>query len=93
MANLLTPRISATELARNLASVIDQVRVSRSRVVITRGNQDVAQLVPVVSNGATLADLGRLLSRNRLSPEEKRAFNDDLRTIREAAGLPVSPWE
>ena len=56
MANLLTPRISATELARNLASAIDQVRVSRSRLIITRGNQDVAQLVPVISNGATLAD-------------------------------------
>lgn len=92
MANLLTPRISATELARNLATVIDQVRVSRTRMVITRGNQDVAQLVPVVSNGATLADLDRLLKRNILSQEEKRTFSEDLRTIREAAVLPKSPW-
>jgi len=93
MANLLTPRISATELARNLASAIDQVRVSRSRLIITRGNQDVAQLVPVISNGATLADLDRLLKRNILSQAEKRAFSEDLRTIREAAALPKSPWD
>lgn len=92
MANLLTPRISATELARNLASIIDQVRVSRTRMVITRGNQDVAQLVPVVSNGATLADLGRLLQRNLLNREQQHAFSNDLRTIREAASLPTSPW-
>lgn len=93
MANLLTPRISATELARNLASAIDQVRVSRSRLIITRGNQDVAQLVPVISNGATLADLDRLLKRHSLSREEKRAFSKDLRTIREAATLPTSAWD
>lgn len=93
MSSLLTPRISATELARNLASAIDQVRVARARLVITRGNQDVAQLVPVVNNGATLADFMRLVQRHQLSQAEQRTFNADLRAIRGAATLPTSAWD
>ncbi|MFZ1386019.1 MAG: hypothetical protein WBP46_02155 [Thiolinea sp.] len=93
MANLLTARISATELARNLASIIDQVRVSRYRMVITRGNQDIAQITPVANQHFTLADLNTLLERNRLSAKERQAFSDDLKSIRQAAKLPASPWE
>jgi hypothetical protein len=40
-----------------------------------------------------LADLDRLLKRHSLSQEEKRAFSQDLRTIREAATLPTSAWD
>lgn len=93
MAHLLTTRISATELARNLASVIDQVRMSRYRMVITRGNQDIAQLTPVASQHFTLADLNKLLQANRLSATERQAFSQDLNSIRQAATLPQSPWE
>lgn len=71
MAHLLTTRISATELARNLASVISQVRVSRSRMVITRGNQEIAQITPVANQHFTLADLDKLLKANRLSATER----------------------
>lgn len=93
MAHLITNRISATELARNLASVIDQVRVSRYRMVITRGNQDIAQITPVAKQNFTLADLDKLLQRNRLSAAERKSFSHDLKSIRQAATLPQSPWE
>lgn len=93
MAHLLTTRISATELARNLASVIDQVRVSRYRMVITRGNQDIAQITPVANQNFSLADLNKLLHANRLSAAERKAFSQDLNNIRQAATLPQSPWE
>lgn len=93
MSNLSAPRISTTELARNLASIIDQVRVARSRLVITRGNQAVAQLIPVTGNGATLADLARLVQRHHLDCAEQRAFSEDLRVIREAAIVPESAWD
>ena len=93
MNNLPKQRITTTELARNLANVIDQVRISRTRMTITKGNQEVAQLVPAVGNGATLADLQVLLDSSPLSADEKRAFSKDIETIREAGELPESPWE
>ena len=92
MENLPKQRITATELARNLANVIDQVRISRTRMTITKGNQEVAQLVPVAGNGATLADLKALLENSPLSVEEQRTFSEDIRVIREAGVLPESPW-
>lgn len=92
MENLPKQRITTTELARNLANVVDQVRVSRTRMMITKGTQEVAQLVPVAGNGATLADLQVLLESAQLSTEEKLAFSLDVRTIREAGELPDSPW-
>ena len=60
MKELPKQRISTTDLARNLANVIDQVRISRTRMTITKGSQEVAQLVPVAGNGTTLADLQAL---------------------------------
>lgn len=92
MMNLPKQTISATELARNLANVIDQVRISHTRMTITKGNQAVAQLVPVAGNGTKLADLQVLLDNHSLSSTEQQNFNEDLETIRHAADLPESPW-
>ncbi len=91
--NLLSPKISATELARNLASVIDQVRISRTRMTITKGNQAIAQITPIVASDVTLADLGQLLKANSLSKVQKQSFGDDLDKIARNAELPESPWE
>ncbi|MGB1310414.1 MAG: type II toxin-antitoxin system prevent-host-death family antitoxin [Leucothrix sp.] len=93
MEKLPKQQISTTELARNLANVIDQVRVSRTSVVVTKGSQEVAQLVPVAGNGTTLADLQALVASTPLSIAEKQAFGNDIQSIREAVSLPESPWE
>jgi antitoxin (DNA-binding transcriptional repressor) of toxin-antitoxin stability system len=93
MANQLISKISATELARNLASVIDQVRVGRLPMTITRGNQDIAQIIPVINNHVTLADLSLVLNANRLSNTQKKAFSTDISAIRQSATLPLSSWE
>lgn len=53
-----TDTITVTELARNLASVIDRVRVSSRRIAITRGNQTVAELSPAVQPGMTAGKTG-----------------------------------
>lgn len=90
--NLPKQTISATELARNLANVIDQVRISHTRMTITKGNQAIAQLIPVAGNGTTLADLQMLLDKSPLSSAEQQHFNEDLDAIRSAANLPESPW-
>lgn len=93
MKDLPKQRITTTELARNLANVIDQVRISRTHMTITKGNQEVAQLVPLVGNGTTLADLQTLLDNAPLSAVEQQSFKQDIQTIRQAATLPESPWE
>lgn len=93
MHNYLTPKISATELARNLASVIDQVRVERTRMTITKGNQDIAQIIPIISSNTTLADLSALLNANRLNKHQKQSFKQDLGIIKQQATLPPSSWK
>jgi len=93
MQNHLTQKISATDLARNLASVIDQVRVARQPMTITRGNQDIAQIVPVLNSTVNLSDLSFLLKKQRLSQQQKQRFTDDLSSIRQSATLPESNWD
>ena len=73
--------------------MIDQVRISRTRMMITKGSHEVAQLIPVAGNGTTLADLQALLESSPLSVVEQQSFSDDIQTIRQAASLPESPWE
>jgi len=93
MPNQLTQKISATELARNLASVIDQVRVARQPMTITRGNQDIAQIIPVLNSAVSLSDLSALLKKQRLSQQQKQRFSDDLLHIRQSSSLPDSNWD
>ena len=93
MVNQLIQRISATDLARNLASVIDQVRVARLPMTITRGNQDIAQIIPVVNSTVSLSDLVSLLKRSSISKQQKQSFADDLSHVRQSATLPNSDWD
>ena len=88
-----TAKISATELVRNLSGIIDQVRISRTSMTITKGNQDVARLVPILSSHMSLADLNQLLKADRLSREEKKSFQKDIETLAQQAVLPDSPWK
>ncbi|MES9881361.1 MAG: type II toxin-antitoxin system prevent-host-death family antitoxin [Sedimenticola sp.] len=85
--------VTATDLARNLATLIDRVRVSGKRIAITRGNREVAQLVPPRNEGASAAELLELLKSNSLTETERSSLADDLQTIRKNASLPPSPWE
>lgn len=93
MANQHIVKISATELARNLASIIDKVRIERTRMTITKGNQDVAQIMPIIGSNVTLTDLAFLLGNNKLSSKQKQGFSDDLTDIRQRATLPESSWD
>ena len=85
--------ITVTELARNLASVIDHVRISSTRVSVTRGSQTVAEINPAVQPGITLGNLSDLLQRESWANKEKSLYLADLKTARESAALPPSPWE
>jgi len=88
-----TESVTVTELARNLATIIDRVRVSAVRVSITRGSQTVANLTPVAQSGMTLGGLLDLLQSSALSVEEQEDYARDVESVQESAGIPPSPWE
>jgi len=85
--------ITVTELARNLASVIDHVRISSTRISVTRGSQTVAEINPTVQPGITLGNLLDILQRESWENKDKHRFAAELKTVRKSAVLPPSPWE
>lgn len=94
MKALIKDSITSTDLARNLASTIDQVRLSGQIIEITKGNQTVAQLIPAAHKGFPVAQLKRFFQElPHLDGKSKTRFASDLKTIRDNATLPGSPWE
>ena len=86
--------ISATTLARNVSESIDDVRISRKSVLITKGKKVIAQLSPAPKSGLSIQGLQRLLrSLPKLSSNDASQLNEDLKTIRNSAKLPGNPWE
>lgn len=85
--------ISTTELVRNLAVVIDRVRISGRRLAITKGNQTVAELSPPPKAGYPIADLGTLLASLPGLGEGAQSMADDFAQIRQRAALPGNPWD
>lgn len=85
--------ITVTELARNLATVIDRVRISSTQVSITRGSQTVAKLSPVTQPGMTLGGLLDVLKSSALSADEQQSFAADMQSVHTSATVPPSSWE
>ena len=46
--------ISATTLARNVSQTIDNVRISRTNILITKGNKVIAELSPPPKKGLSI---------------------------------------
>ncbi|MEA3467431.1 MAG: type II toxin-antitoxin system prevent-host-death family antitoxin [Thermodesulfobacteriota bacterium] len=86
-------KISATELARNLSSIIDKVRISRTHIIITKRNQNIAELIPAHNQGFPAAKLAEFLKDLALGPVDQKEFSADLDLIRKESLLPDSPWE
>ena len=86
-------KISATELARNLSSVIDRVRINRAHITITKRNQSIAELIPAHRQGFPVAKLAEFLENQSLALADRKEFSEDLALIRKKSSLPDSPWE
>lgn len=84
--------ISATDLARNVASVIDKVRVSGHSVYITKGSQTVAELNPPPKQGLPVSQLGEFLKSLPSLGDDAEQMSEDMKTIRSHANLPENPW-
>ena len=85
--------ISATDLVRNLALVIDKVRISGKSLYITKGSQTVAELNPPPKSGYPIAELAGLLGALPELGKEAAALSVDLKAIRKQAQLPKTSWD
>jgi antitoxin (DNA-binding transcriptional repressor) of toxin-antitoxin stability system len=74
----LSETLTATEVARRWAEVLNRVAYRRESFVVVRGNRPVAELRPVPM-ATHLVDLPNLMaSLPRLNAEEAEAFAADL---------------
>ncbi len=84
--------LTATEVARRFADVLNRVAYRRESFVIVRGQRPVAELRPVPT-GARLADLPALLAAlPRLDDADAFAADLDAARTELAAEEPADPW-
>jgi prevent-host-death family protein len=86
--------MSATEVARNFSSVLDAVKDGES-VVITRGGEQIATLVPTPrANGAALAEVLRKWQGYPSLDDEWAARMHSVRKMMNEWGeLDRDPWQ
>lgn len=89
-------RITATELARTLSSVLNEVRYRDVSLEVWRGKEVVARIEPPLSRRVSGFPLERLnaLVRGlpRLESEDAQAFLDELRELDQQVGVAEDPW-
>ncbi|MBI4660660.1 MAG: hypothetical protein HY735_17625 [Verrucomicrobia bacterium] len=76
----------------SLAEWVARARREHSTVVVLDAARPVARLVPTLASRCTGAELARALASTDLSPEEARAWADDLRQSRAALSAPEDKW-
>jgi prevent-host-death family protein len=85
-----TVKVSATEAARNLSDLLNRVRYRGERFTVTRGGEEVAEIIPAKrSAGVTLRDLRRALAS---LPAPDDDFAGDLERIRKEQPPAEPSW-
>lgn len=89
-------RITATQLARNLSSLLSEVRYRNVSLEIWRGKEMVALIKPPSPDpvGYPIERLNDLLARvPPLESDDAQAFLDDLDALDTTVGAHRDPWE
>lgn len=81
-------RMTATEAARGFSDVLNRVAAGEE-VEVTRSGAPVAVIAPPK---ARLVSAARFRDLIATAPHPDEDLADDLRAIRESAGLPDDPW-
>jgi len=86
--------ITATEAARSLSDILNQVRYQGRRFEVRRGKETVAQIVPLQpTKGVPIAELNKIFAKlPKLGKDEAEHFANDLKQIRRAAKSPRNEW-
>ena len=84
--------ISATELARNIATSVDKVRVSGKSIYITKGTQTVAELCPPPKTGFPVDQLAEMIASLPGLGNDAEVMANDIKKTRQHANLPGNAW-
>jgi antitoxin (DNA-binding transcriptional repressor) of toxin-antitoxin stability system len=87
-----TTTISVTEAARNFADCVNRVHYQNVSYVLLKNGIPVARLVPEGKKGCTGPELAEALRDLKLSPENAKAWRNDLRRARKILKPPVNRW-
>jgi antitoxin (DNA-binding transcriptional repressor) of toxin-antitoxin stability system len=84
--------ISVTEAARNFADCVNRVHYQNVTFVLLKNGSPVARLVPNEEKTCTGRELAEALAGVELSPENAKAWRNDLRRARKILKPPVNRW-
>ena len=89
-----TKRVSATEFARNLSSMLNEVRYRDAALEVWRGKEIVARVLPPARPVGYLIDrLSRLVAGlPRLDPDDVDAFERDLADLDRGVSNVEDAW-
>lgn len=87
-----TETISVTEAARNFAECVNRVRYQNVTFVLVKNGIPVARLEPNEGKASTGQDLAKALSEVRLSKENRKAWQRDLRRGHKILKPPENRW-
>ncbi len=86
--------ISATEFARNMAGIIDQVRYTGESVAITKGTRTMVMLVPPAPAGLPIDELATLIENAPKLGALGSHMAQDLKKIRSSSQQKLeNPWD
>ncbi|MGA2746120.1 MAG: type II toxin-antitoxin system prevent-host-death family antitoxin [Candidatus Sulfotelmatobacter sp.] len=85
--------ISVTEAARNFADCVNRVRYQNMTFVLLKNGAPVARLMPTEEKTCTGRELAAALQEVELSPENAKAWRNDLRRARKMLKPPVDRWQ
>ena len=84
--------IALEKASPSLAEWVARARREHTTFVVLDAAVPVARLVPTTASRCTGAELARALATTDLSPDEARAWADDLRQSRAALSVPDDKW-
>jgi antitoxin (DNA-binding transcriptional repressor) of toxin-antitoxin stability system len=84
--------IALENASPGLAEWVARARREHTTFVVLDAAVPVARLVPTAAPSCTGAELARALAATDLSPEEARAWADDLRKSRATLSAPEDKW-
>jgi antitoxin (DNA-binding transcriptional repressor) of toxin-antitoxin stability system len=84
--------ISVTEAARNFAECVNRAHYQDVTFILLKNGEPMARLIPAGGKVCSNRELAAILRKNKLSPQEARAWRKDLRNAHKILKPPVDKW-
>ncbi len=90
---MIEKTITVTEAARTFADCVNRAHYQNTTFVLLKNGVRFARLVPDGEKRCTGRDLAATLSTSKLSDDDARRWNDDLKSARKTLKPPVDKWQ